>query len=224
MCFISQNIFAMDLRSSHKEKPSPRLRFSLTRAMSTDIDQGERAGMFRRPLWRKNRQRASKRGAERPCHRPVCPLRKEKSVEEDWATSEEEKQQTKKSEDILYGQSAPPIFSDTFDLSGGAFCARELVSFPLQRVSRNAALQPSRSNRRRRVTRKARRHGPTIEDEGGHRRSRVTNQRTTPSPLRSDRETLQQRGRGHAGSCRARAVQRRRLSTLAFARARPSRS
>lgn len=109
----------MDLRSSHKEKPSPRLRFSLTRAMSTDIDQGERAGMFRRPLWRKNRQRASKRGPERPSHRPICPLRKEKSMEEDWAaTSEEEKQQTKRSEDILYGQSVPPIFSDTFDLSG----------------------------------------------------------------------------------------------------------
>lgn len=75
--------------------------------------------MFRRPLWRKNRQRASKRGPERPSHRPICPLRKEKSMEEDWAaTSEEEKQQTKKSEDILYGQSVPPIFSDTFDLSG----------------------------------------------------------------------------------------------------------
>lgn len=108
----------MDLRSSHKEKPPPRLRLSLTRAMSTDIDQGERAGMFRRPLWRKNRQRAPKRGPMGPSHRAICPLRKKKSVEEDWgATSEEDKQETDKSEDVLYGQSVTPIFSGTFDHS-----------------------------------------------------------------------------------------------------------
>lgn len=95
----------MDLRSAHKVKPSPRLRLSLTRAMSTDIEQGERAGMYRRPLWRKNRQRAPKGGPERPSHRTICPLRKKKSMEEDWAaTSEEEKQETKRSEEVLYGQ------------------------------------------------------------------------------------------------------------------------
>lgn len=103
----------MDLRSAHKVKPSPRLRLSLTRAMSTDIDQGERAAMYRRPLWRKNRQRGLKGS-----HRTICPLRKKKSVEEDWtATSEEEKQETKRSKDVLYGQSVRSIFYDTFDFS-----------------------------------------------------------------------------------------------------------
>lgn len=94
----------MDLRSSHKVKPSPRLRLSLTRAMSTDIDQGERAGMYRRPLWRKNRQRAPKGGPERPSHRTICALRKKKSMEDWAATSKEEKQEAKRSEDVLYGQ------------------------------------------------------------------------------------------------------------------------
>uniref|UniRef100_H3CL94 Chromobox homolog 7a n=1 Tax=Tetraodon nigroviridis TaxID=99883 RepID=H3CL94_TETNG len=37
---VPANIFAMDLRSAHKVKPSPRLRLSLTRAMSTDVEQG----------------------------------------------------------------------------------------------------------------------------------------------------------------------------------------
>ncbi|TNM96672.1 hypothetical protein fugu_014828 [Takifugu bimaculatus] len=117
---VLRNLFAMDLRSSHKEKPRPRLRLSLTRAMSTDIDQGERAGMFRRPLWRKNRQRASKRGPEGPSHRTICPLRKKKSMEEDWvATSEEDKQESNKNEDVLYdGQSkcSPPAFRQQEDM------------------------------------------------------------------------------------------------------------
>ncbi|XP_011602050.1 uncharacterized protein isoform X1 [Takifugu rubripes] len=117
---VLRNLFAMDLRSSHKEKPRPRLRLSLTRAMSTDIDQGERAGMFRRPLWRKNRQRASKRGPEGPSHRTICPLRKKKSLEEDWvATSEEDKQESNKNEDVLYdGQSkcSPPAFRQQEDM------------------------------------------------------------------------------------------------------------
>lgn len=136
----------MDLRSSHKEKPPPRLRLSLTRAMSTDIDQGERAGMFRRPLWRKNRQRASKRGPEGPSHRTICPLRKKKSMEEDWvATSEEDKQEINKNEDVLYGQSATPLFSGTFDLSG--LFSPPVNLFSLQKANQNAALQPSGSKR-----------------------------------------------------------------------------
>lgn len=101
----------MDLRSAHKEKPPPRLRLSLTRAMSTDVDQGERAGMYRRPAWRKSKQRGSKRGPEGPLHKTIRPLRKkEKPMEEDWGgTSEEEKQESESAkeerrEDSLYGQ------------------------------------------------------------------------------------------------------------------------
>ncbi|XP_041813218.1 chromobox homolog 7a [Chelmon rostratus] len=116
---VLRNIFAMDLRSAHKEKPPPRLRLSLTRAMSTDVDQGERAAMYRRPAWRKSKQRASKRGPEGPSHKPLRPLRKkEEPMEEDWGgTSEEEKPESESAaeerrEDSLYGQSecsSPPL-------------------------------------------------------------------------------------------------------------------
>lgn len=102
----------MDLRSAHKEKPPPRLRLSLTRAMSTDVEQGERAGVFRGPAWRKKQQRAAKRGAERALHKTIRPLRKkEKHQEEQWGvtTSEEDKQEAQRAkkeglEDSLYGQ------------------------------------------------------------------------------------------------------------------------
>lgn len=116
---VLRNIFAMDLRSAHKEKPPPRLRLSLTRAMSTDVDQGERGGMYRRPAWRKTKQRASKRASEGPSHKTIRSLRKkDEPVEEDWGgTSEEEKQETESAseerhEDSLYGQSecsSPPL-------------------------------------------------------------------------------------------------------------------
>lgn len=96
----------MDLRSAHKQKPSPRLRLSLTRAMSTDVDQGERAGMYRQPAWRKSKQRVLKRGPEGPSQKNGCHVRKK---EEDWGgTNEEEKPETesatkKGQEDSLYG-------------------------------------------------------------------------------------------------------------------------
>ncbi|XP_068192717.1 chromobox homolog 7a [Antennarius striatus] len=113
---VLRNIFAMDLRSSHKEKPPPRLRLSLTRAMSTDVDQGEQAGMYRRPPWRKSKLRGSKRRPEGRLHKTIRPLRKKEVLEEDWAsTSEEEKSESttgKMREDSLYGQSecsSPPL-------------------------------------------------------------------------------------------------------------------
>ncbi|XP_070779709.1 chromobox homolog 7a isoform X2 [Enoplosus armatus] len=105
------NIFAMDLRSAHKEKPPPRLRLSLTRSMSTDVDQA----VYRRPAWRKSKQRVSKRG---PAHKTIRPLRKKEEPMEDWGgTSEEEKQESESTteerrEDSLYGQSecsSPPL-------------------------------------------------------------------------------------------------------------------
>lgn len=105
----------MDLRSAHKEKPPPRLRLSLTRAMSTDVEQGERAGVFRSPAWRKKQQRAAKRGAERALHKTIRPLRKkEKHQEEEWGvTSEDDKQEAESAKregrvHSLYGQFCHP--------------------------------------------------------------------------------------------------------------------
>ncbi|GAA6215595.1 chromobox protein homolog 8-like [Lates japonicus] len=118
---VLRNIFAMDLRSAHKvaEKPPPRLRLSLTRSMSTDVDQGERGGMYRRPLRRRSKQRMAKRGPDGPSNKPIRPLRKkEEPMEEDWSDiSEEEKQESESTteerrEDSLYGQSecsSPPL-------------------------------------------------------------------------------------------------------------------
>ncbi|XP_054464032.1 chromobox homolog 7a isoform X2 [Anoplopoma fimbria] len=118
---VLRNIFAMDLRSANKvsEKPPPRLRLSLTRSMSTDVDQGERGGLYRRLARRNSKQRASKRGQEGPSNKTILPLRKrEEPIEEDWGvTSEEEKQESESTaeeicEDSLYGQSecsSPPL-------------------------------------------------------------------------------------------------------------------
>ncbi|XP_026181883.1 chromobox homolog 7a [Mastacembelus armatus] len=118
---VLRNIFAMDLRSAHKvpEKPPSRLRLSLTRSMSTDVDQGERGSLYRRPGWRKSKQRVNKRRLDRSSSKPIRSLRKkEEPVEEDWSgTSEEEKQESEstteeKHEDSLYGQSecsSPPL-------------------------------------------------------------------------------------------------------------------
>lgn len=113
---VLRNIFGMDLRSAHKEKPPPRLRLSLTRAMSTDVEQGERAGVFRGPAWRKKQQRAAKRGPDRALHKTIRPLRKkEKPREEEWGvtTSEEDKREAERAkEDNSYGRSecsSPPL-------------------------------------------------------------------------------------------------------------------
>ncbi|XP_075941011.1 chromobox homolog 7a isoform X4 [Anarhichas minor] len=115
-----ENICAMDLRSANKvsEKPPPRLRLSLTRSMSTDVDQGERGSLYRRLARRKIKQRVSKLGQEGPANKTLLPLRKKEPIEEDWgATSEEEKPESESTaeemrEDSLYGQSvcsSPPL-------------------------------------------------------------------------------------------------------------------
>ncbi|XP_055366790.1 chromobox homolog 7a isoform X2 [Betta splendens] len=114
---VLRNVFAMDLRSAHKmaEKPPPRLRLSLTRSMSTDVDQGEHA-MYRRPGRRRIRHRAG--GKRGPSIKHVRPLRtREKPMEEDWSgTSEEEKHECESAEerreDSVYGRSecsSPPL-------------------------------------------------------------------------------------------------------------------
>ncbi|KAL6103301.1 uncharacterized protein ACO6RY_02728 [Pungitius sinensis] len=111
---VLRNIFAMDLRSANKvsEKPPPRLRLSLTRAMSTDVDQGERGSLYRRLARRKIKQRLSKRGQQGPTNKTLFPRRKkEEPMEEDWGTSEEEKQESESTaEEIRLSEcSSPPL-------------------------------------------------------------------------------------------------------------------
>ncbi|KAG7506140.1 hypothetical protein JOB18_047510 [Solea senegalensis] len=118
---VLRNIFPMDLRSTNKvgEKPPPRLRLSLTRSMSTDVDQGERSSIYHRSIMRKSKQRLAKRGPIGLSKKPVRTLRKrEEATEEDWSSnSEEEKQESESTteerrDDSLYGQSecsSPPM-------------------------------------------------------------------------------------------------------------------
>lgn len=118
----------MDLRSAHKEKPPPRLRLSLTRAMSTDVEQGERAGVFRGPAWRKKQRRAAKRGAERALHKTIRPLRKKEThqEEEEWgvAASGGDKQEAESGrkegrEESSYGQFSVTLVTLLFsDIKG----------------------------------------------------------------------------------------------------------
>ncbi|XP_051905923.1 chromobox homolog 7a [Hippocampus zosterae] len=115
---VLRNIFGMDLRSAHKapDKPAPRLRLSLTRAMSTDVDHVERGSAYcRSARRRRTRQLASKRNA---CARLNRTARHRRKKEEDWDdTSEEEKQESQSATedrraDSLYGHSecsSPPV-------------------------------------------------------------------------------------------------------------------
>ncbi|XP_061555595.1 chromobox homolog 7a isoform X1 [Phycodurus eques] len=114
---VLRNIFAMDLRSAHKppEKPPPRLRLSLTRAMSTDVDHSERGGAYCRPARRRSKQLATKRRARDRSNGAVGPRGKKV---EDWEdTSEEEKHESgstseERRADSLYGHSecsSPPV-------------------------------------------------------------------------------------------------------------------
>ncbi|XP_067089826.1 chromobox homolog 7a [Osmerus mordax] len=111
---VLRNIYAMDLRSSHKEKPPPRLRLSLTRSsVSSDQDQGERAGMLRRLVKRKTRQRASKLVPDRSP--PQLQTALQNPVEQDCGGTEERQESectTETHDDSLYGQSecsSPPV-------------------------------------------------------------------------------------------------------------------
>lgn len=83
---LPQNIFGMDLRSAHKEdeKAPPRLRLSITRSMSTDVEQ-----VYRRPLRRRNRQRVTK-GYRKYSNKSI--LEQKRKVEKDWGgTSDDDK-------------------------------------------------------------------------------------------------------------------------------------
>ncbi|KAM9744758.1 chromobox homolog 7a isoform 2-T2 [Menidia menidia] len=103
---LLRNVFAMDLRSAHKvmDKPPPRLRLSLTRSMSTDVEQ-----VLRRPALRRSRQRGAK--GRLTASKLLRPLRKkEQPLDEEWATSEEDKPESEgiaeeRCDDGSYGQS-----------------------------------------------------------------------------------------------------------------------
>ncbi|CAL8289537.1 unnamed protein product [Boreogadus saida] len=89
---LLRNLFAMDLRSQQKEEapPPPRLRLSLARSMSTDVDpggRGGRGGLCRRLAGRRGGARPSAHGPSRK-HRRL--LRKEKEQEEEEEEEEEE--------------------------------------------------------------------------------------------------------------------------------------
>ncbi|XP_073689636.1 chromobox homolog 7a [Garra rufa] len=89
---ILRNIYPMDLRSKHKitDKPTPRIRLSLSRSMGTEIDQNGRR--FRRLEKRKNRQCRSKLLNEiKPSQQPRHPL----PVKE-WDGDEEDEEKTVK--------------------------------------------------------------------------------------------------------------------------------
>ncbi|XP_053706738.1 chromobox homolog 7a [Synchiropus splendidus] len=125
---VLRNLFAMDLRSAHKiqEKPPPRIRLSVTRSMSTDVDQDEQRSVFCRQARRRSKQRAAKGGPFGPSRKHLHLSRKKQEEEEEedeaeeevWdTTSEEEKQESESTseerpEDSLYGRSecsSPPL-------------------------------------------------------------------------------------------------------------------
>lgn len=108
---VLRNIFAMDLRSAHKiPQKAPRLRLSLTRSSSTDVEH--------RPARRMRRIRVSRRRAG-GAHKVLQPMRRrtEQELEADWeGTSEDDKHGCESNTedpcgDSVYGQSecsSPP--------------------------------------------------------------------------------------------------------------------
>lgn len=108
---VLRNIFAMDLRSAHKiPQKAPRLRLSLTRSSSTDVEH--------RSTRRMRRIRVSRRRAG-GAHKVLQPMRRrtEQELEADWGgTSEDDKHGCESNTedpcgDSVYGQSecsSPP--------------------------------------------------------------------------------------------------------------------
>ncbi|XP_033827181.1 chromobox homolog 7a [Periophthalmus magnuspinnatus] len=114
---VLRNIFAMDLRSAHKmPEKTPRLRLSLTRSSSTDVEH--------HPI-RRRRLRMSSRRAELP-HKRLQPVRRtEQELEADWeGTSEDDKQESESNAedqcgDSVYGQSecsSPPTLQHDLEM------------------------------------------------------------------------------------------------------------
>ncbi|XP_067237663.1 chromobox homolog 7a isoform X1 [Chanodichthys erythropterus] len=100
---ILRNIYPMDLRSAHKapDKPTPRIRLSLTRSMGTEIDQNGRRcreGVgYRRIEKRKNMQCRSKLIEDIKLSQQLTrhPLSSKDSSEKEWNGDEEDEQEKK---------------------------------------------------------------------------------------------------------------------------------
>ncbi|XP_064842412.1 uncharacterized protein LOC135554197 isoform X2 [Oncorhynchus masou masou] len=91
---LLQNIYAMDLRSAHKVPDTPRLRFSLTRSMGSELDQGSlpyRAGeggsVYPLLARRKNKQRVSKPVSDNNSLQPLTRI--QDPMEHEWQGAEE---------------------------------------------------------------------------------------------------------------------------------------
>ncbi|XP_024128568.1 chromobox homolog 7a isoform X2 [Oryzias melastigma] len=116
---LLRSVFPMDLRSAHKmpDKPPPRLRLSLTRSTSTDVEQ-----VYRRTVGRRNRLRVRSMGHVRSSSQHK--RKKLVQVEEDWGgTSEDDKPESEgtieeRCEDSSYGQSecSSPLLMERQDL------------------------------------------------------------------------------------------------------------
>ncbi|XP_036422033.1 chromobox homolog 7a isoform X2 [Colossoma macropomum] len=103
---ILRNIYTMELRSAHKlpEKPTPRIRLSLTRSVGAELDQNGRryrtreGGVYyQRQEKRKSRNYSSKPPvtAENPRQRPLT-HKKDIMEEEEWEDEEEKEQEKRK--------------------------------------------------------------------------------------------------------------------------------
>ncbi|XP_030649605.1 chromobox homolog 7a [Chanos chanos] len=93
---LLRNIYTMELRSAHKiaEKPTPRLRLSLTRSVGAELDQCRRrsrskeGGACRRQERRKSKQQTSKALHDSSLHRHI-PQPAYEVAEENWAGERE---------------------------------------------------------------------------------------------------------------------------------------
>ncbi|XP_010895062.1 chromobox homolog 7a [Esox lucius] len=114
---ILRNIYAMDLRSSHKvpDKPTPRLRLSLTRSVGPELGKGSqpyRAGE-RRSIYRRftgcKKQRVSKPVPDKNSPQPLT------HVDHEWEGAEEEEMESETHEDSLFGRSMSECSSSLMD-------------------------------------------------------------------------------------------------------------
>ncbi|KAK7167316.1 hypothetical protein R3I94_001643 [Phoxinus phoxinus] len=125
---ILRNIYPMDLRSAHKlpDKPSPRIRLSLTRSMGTEIDQNGRRyreGVgYRRIEIRKNRQCRSKLMDDFKLSQQTIPIRHplppKDSAEKEWNGDEKDEQKheentTEVHQDIPSGKEMSEVYNSS---------------------------------------------------------------------------------------------------------------
>ncbi|KAJ7992585.1 hypothetical protein DPEC_G00280220 [Dallia pectoralis] len=115
---VLRNIYAMDLRSSHKvpEKPTPRLRLSLTRSMGPELGKGsqpyragERGRIYHRFTRCKSKQRVSKPVPDKVSPEPLTP------VDRQWECAEVDEMESEAHEDSLFGNSTSECSTTLMD-------------------------------------------------------------------------------------------------------------